>query len=215
MRVTFIRHGASEWTGGSRLCGVTDVPLSALGTEQAVRLAHRLAGRTFAALWSSPLVRARATAAAIGIAIGQTPVTDARLEEMDLGRLEGASFADLPRGPGTFRDRWQKNPGRVRFPGGESVDDVVRRTWPLLNELYGVHPDGHVVVVSHMFAISAMLCRIFQIRVARFRTFQVDVASLTTVQLERGGFRLLGLNDTAHLEGLAGADSLRAAILPK
>lgn len=214
MRVTFVRHGASEWTGASRLCGVTDVPLAELGRQQADRLAERLAGRPFAALWSSPLVRARATAAAIGGAIRQTPVTDVRLEEMDLGRLEGASFADLPRGPGTFRDRWQKRPGTVRFPGGESIGDVVRRTWPLLNELYGQHPTGHVIVVSHMFAISAMLCRIFQIRVARFRTFQIDVASITTVQAERGGFRLLGLNDTTHLDGLASADALRSPILP-
>jgi broad specificity phosphatase PhoE len=214
MRVTFVRHGASEWTGGAKLCGITDVPLSELGKQQAQRVAERLAERPFAALWSSPLLRARDTAAAIGPRIGHAVVTDPRLGELDLGRFEGLPFADLPKGPGSFRDRWQQKPGTVRFPGGESIADLTKRAWPVLNELFDRHPQGHVVVVSHMFAISALLCRVFAIRAGKFRTFQVDVASLTTVQVERGGFRLLQLNDTAHLDGLDGGAALRVEPLP-
>jgi broad specificity phosphatase PhoE len=214
MRVTFVRHGATEWTGRSVLCGQTDVPLSDLGRSQAAALASLMRGRRFDALWSSPLRRARDTAAAMGDAIGHAVVTDTRLQEMNLGQLEGASFGELPRGPGSFRDRWQRQPGTVRFPRGESVADVGKRTWQVLEELYHRHPSGHVLVVSHMFAISAMLCRVFSIRVGKFRTFAVDVASLTTVQMDAQGFRLLTLNDTGHLASLAGADELRAPVLP-
>lgn len=214
MRVTFVRHGATEWTGRSVLCGQTDVPLSELGQAQAKALGELMRGRRFDALWSSPLRRARDTASAMGTAIGHAVVTDSRLQEMNLGQLEGATFGDLPRGPGTFRDRWQRQPGSVRFPRGESVADVGKRTWQVLEELYDRHPSGHVLVVSHMFAISAMLCKVFSIRVGKFRTFAVDVASVTTVQVDPQGFRLLTLNDTGHLASLPGAAELRAPILP-
>ena len=199
MRVTFVRHAASEWSGKPILCGHTDIPLSAVGERQCDALATRLAGRTFDALWSSPLVRARTTASAIGDAIGHAVVTDPRLSELYLGTLEGVRFADLPQGPGTFRDRWQRNPGTVRFPKGETMREVASRTWTVLEELYDRHPKGHVLVVSHMFAISAALCRVLQVRVGRFRTFGVDLASLTTIQMDGDGFRLLMLNDTGHL----------------
>lgn len=214
MRVTFIRHGASEWTGGSRLCGQTDVPLSDLGQRQAEALAERLAGRRFDALWSSPLRRARDTAAHVGEAIGHAVVTDPRLAEMDLGQFEGAAFADLPAGPGTFRDRWQKNPATVRFPQGENLREVAQRAWPVLQTLYERHPQGHVLVVSHMFTLSALLCRVQRIRVARFRAFAIDVASISTVQMDKEGFRLLLLNDTSHLAEVVGSAALCSRILP-
>ncbi len=215
MRVTFIRHGASEWNGGSRLCGQTDVALSTLGHSQAAALAERLEGRRFDALWSSPLQRASVTAGYVGAAIGHAVVTDPRLAEMDLGQFEGARFVDLPVGPGTFRDRWQKNPATVRFPQGENLREVAQRAWTVLQELYDRHPHGHVVVVSHMFTLSALLCRVQRIRVARFRAFAIDVASISTVQMDKEGFRLLLLNDTSHLELVPGSAMFCSKILPE
>jgi len=215
MRVTFIRHGASEWTGGSRLCGQTDVALSELGHRQAAALAERLADRRFDALWSSPLRRASDTAGYIGAVIGHAVVTDARLAEMDLGQFEGARFADLPVGPGTFRDRWQKSPATVRFPQGENLREVAQRAWTVLQELYDRHPNGHVAVVSHMFTLSALLCRVQRIRVARFRAFAIDVGSISTVQMDKEGFRLLLLNDTSHLADVFGASALCSRVLPE
>jgi broad specificity phosphatase PhoE len=199
LKVTFVRHAASEWAGTSRLLGRTDIGLSDLGREQVPLVAERLQSRAFSALWSSPLQRCQATATGIGARLGLMPVLDDRLMELDIGQLEGLSFAELPKGPGTFRDRWQKRPGTTRFPGGETIAEVVARTWTVLEDLYDVHPHGHVLVVAHMFAISAALTRVFKLKPGQFRTFAVDPASLTTVQIDRGGFRLLQLNDTSHL----------------
>ena len=214
MKVTFVRHGATAAAGTPRLIGRTDLPLSELGHRQATALGERLADRDFTARWASPLLRCRVTAAQIGDRIGHMAVLDPRLAEMDLGDLEGLSLAELPKGPGTFRDRWQKRPGTTRFPGGENLNEVAARVWALLNELYAEHPDGHVLVVSHMFAISATLTRIFQWKPTHFRTFAIDVASLTTVSFQHGGFRLLQLNDCAHLEAVAPSPTLTPAALP-
>lgn len=214
MKVTFVRHGATTAAGSPRLIGKTDLPLSELGQRQAAALAERLADREFAAVWSSPLLRCRVTAAAICDRIGHMAVLDPRLAEIDLGEMEGLSFGELPKGPGSFRDRWQKRPGTTRFPGGETLNEVSARTWAVLDELYAQHPDGHVLVVSHMFAISAALTRVFKWKPAQFRTFAVDVASLTTVSFQHGGFRLLQLNDCAHLEALGPSPTLTPPALP-
>lgn len=214
MRITFIRHGMSEMTGKPVLVGQTDTPLSDLGRLEAARLAERFAGRQFDALWASPLQRTRDTASAIGEAIGHMAVLDKRLMEIDLGQLEGAHFQQLHNGPGSWRDKWQKNPGRVRFPGGENLQEVAARSWKLLEELYDRHPQGHVIVVSHMFTISVMLCRVLKLKVGQFRTFAVDPASVTTVSLDQSGLRLMLLNDTSHLEGLEG-HKLRTGALPQ
>lgn len=213
MRITFIRHGASELTGKPVLVGHTDSPLSELGRQQAGRLGERLRGRPFDALWASPLSRARDTAAAIGQAIGHAAVLDKRLMEVHLGELEGAHFGQLNQAPGGWRDRWQRNPGRVRFPKGENLQEVAKRSWQVLEHLYDRHPHGHVIVVSHMFTISTMLCRVLRLKVGQFRTFAVDPASVSTVQLDASGLRLMLLNDTSHLDGLDG-DKLRSGALP-
>lgn len=214
MKVTFVRHGANLYTGTPRLLARTDVPLSELGQQQALAVAQHLAGRSFDALWSSPLQRCFDTAQRIGEQIGLQPVADARLMECNLGKLEGKSFAELPSGPGTFRDRWQKRPGTTRFPGGETIAECGQRGWKVLEELYDRHPDGHAVVVCHMFAIQGMLTRIFQLKPHFFRTFAIDVASLTTVSMAKGGFRLLQLNDVGHLAQLPPSPTMTPPALP-
>ena len=214
MKVTFIRHGANTFTGTPRLIARTDAPLSELGKRQAQAVAERLADRHFDALWTSPLQRCFDTAAAIGARTGMQPRNDARLMECNLGQLEGLTFAELPKGPGTFRDRWQKRPGTTRFPGGESIKLCGDRGWQVLNELFDRHPHGHAIVVAHMFIIQGMLTRIFQLKPAAFRTFGIDVASLTTVQMADGGFRLLQCNDVSHLESLGASPTMTPLALP-
>ena len=200
MRVTFIRHGATEFTTSGRMCGQLDVPLSSWGRLQAHTLGHRLAGRPFDAIVTSPLARARDTAAVIGDALGLEPVEDLRFGELYLGGLEGQHTSVLRDDPTGFAARWKKAPARVRFPGGESMRDVARRAWAGLEDIHTQYPDGHVLVVSHMFAISALLCRILGVSVGRFRMFCVDVGSLSTVQLDRKAFRLMVLNDISQFE---------------
>lgn len=213
MRITFIRHGMSELTGKPVLVGHTDTPLSEMGRLQAALLADRFAGRKFDALWASPLSRTRDTASAVGEAIGHAVVLDPRLKEVDLGQLEGVHFQQLQTGPDSWRDKWQKHPGRVRFPGGENLNEVGKRAWPVLEELYDRHPKGHVIIVSHMFTISVLLCRVLKLKPSQFRTFAVDPASVTTVSLDAGGLRLMLLNDTSHLDDLPG-DQFRTGALP-
>src|SRR5689334_13838242 len=96
-RFYFVRHGETEWNAQGRLCGRTDVALSANGRRQAGLLADRFRPMAIDALYSSPLQRALETARCIGRAVGHEPVVDGRLLELYYGEWEGRTYDEIKR----------------------------------------------------------------------------------------------------------------------
>jgi len=92
-----VRHGESTWNQARRFQGARDAELSPQGREQAARLAAALAGEAFDALYTSPLSRARDTAAACAAALGLSATAVADLGEVGLGDWEGLSVEAVPR----------------------------------------------------------------------------------------------------------------------
>lgn len=94
-----VRHGETDWNRERRLQGHTDIPLNAVGRDQAAEAAQRLA-LVFApgprpAIYTSDLSRAVETARAIGRALGVRPQVARKLREREFGLLEGKTFAEL------------------------------------------------------------------------------------------------------------------------
>ena len=85
--VILVRHGETVWHDGNRYAGRTDVALTPRGRLQAAELAAWAAGQSIDAVFSSPLSRARLTAAPAGEALGLTPRVDERLSEAQLRRI--------------------------------------------------------------------------------------------------------------------------------
>ena len=125
--VALARHGETPFNAEGRFQGHLPVPLTPRGREQAHELARVAAQREWAALWSSPLERARETAAIVAEAIGLEPREDARFAETDTGDWTGRSFAEVqaedPEGFAGFIDA---DPG-FGFPGGESFAQQAER----------------------------------------------------------------------------------------
>jgi len=71
-----VRHGETDWNAEGRLQGHTDRPLNDYGRRQAKELADRLAGEGADAIYTSDLVRAKATAEIIGDRLGLTIIVD-------------------------------------------------------------------------------------------------------------------------------------------
>ena len=135
--LVIVRHADTEWTESGQHTGRTDIPLNEAGRAKAAALPARLAGRSFAAVWSSPLRRARATARLAGFA---EPVLHDELLEWDYGDYEGLTTPQiLERRPDW--DLWTDG-----CPGGEQATDVGRRTDALLamlpaqGDVLGVRP---------------------------------------------------------------------------
>ena len=155
--VYLVRHGQSQANvAGVFANRVHGYPLTAQGRAQAehlaVRLGAELAGRPLASLRTSPILRARQTAAILAVRWG-TPVhpPDAALTEFDVGVYEGTTdpehweaFAQLVT-DWLIHDQWDH-----RIAGGESYRDIAARFQPFLHRLLASSTPGDVhVLVTH------------------------------------------------------------------
>ncbi|MFL5953075.1 MAG: histidine phosphatase family protein [Gaiellaceae bacterium] len=116
------------------------------GGDDGASLAARVRAYEPEAVYSSPLERARRTADAIGLPVS----LDDRLREIDFGDVEGLGFDELP---ADLRRGLLEEPTRVRFPGGETYEELRVRVAEALNEIFARH--DRAAVVTHAGAIRA------------------------------------------------------------
>ena len=144
-----VRHGQTEANAAGLICGRADPPLTDLGRRQADALAAALPAPD--RVVSSPLGRARETAAAFGV----TVETDERWVELDYGGLDGTPVA------GVGQDVWDRWRADVAFvpAGGESLAALGARVQPGCQDLAADAADGLVVVVALVSPIKAAVAR--------------------------------------------------------
>jgi broad specificity phosphatase PhoE len=153
--VFLARHGQTAYNLEGRFQGQQAVPLDDTGRAQAGELAERAAGYDFAALWCSPLLRARETAEVVSARIGLEPREDPRLMETDAGDWTDRAFADVQaEAPELFEKFFTGDPS-FAFPGGESFAAQELRVAASLEEIEaGPLP---ALVVCHGMVIRAAL----------------------------------------------------------
>ncbi len=194
--VHLARHGETIWHAENRYTGVSDVPLTGRGREQAASLAAWAADAGLDAIASSPLVRAVDTASPACAAAGLELSTDPRLREVDFGDGEGLTRTEMAE---RFPRAWEgfvARPARHPLPHGESGVDAIVRASPALDELVTAHRGGRVLVVMHSTLLRLLLCdRIGMDPDDYRRAFPTVVnAALTTLRIDDAGTALLGFN---------------------
>jgi len=154
-RVYFARHGQTAYNREGRFQGQMPVPLDDTGRAQATELAERAAGYGFAALWSSPLLRARETADVVAARTGLPPREDPRLMETDAGEWTDRSFASVQaEAPEQFA-AFLAGAQSFAFPGGESLAEQQVRVAAALQRIEG--GELPALVVCHGMVIRAAL----------------------------------------------------------
>jgi probable phosphoglycerate mutase len=145
-------------------------------------------------LYTSPLSRARETAEAIAARHQLVPVVQEDLAELHHGELEGLPYTALPERYPEVMSAWQCDPGAVRLPGGESLEDVRVRAWAAFLKI-AAEAEGEVCIVSHKMALSTILCEAIGLPLRHAMRLEVGLCSLSTLELRPGrGWRLLQLN---------------------
>jgi probable phosphoglycerate mutase len=148
VRVVVVRHGETAWSAGGRHTGRTDVELTPAGEASARTLVPALAAWRFAHVVTSPLARARVTAALAGFPDAEV---DDDLAEWDYGDYEGITTPQIR----------ETVPGWTVWthpvPGGEVAADVAARADRVLGRLEAV--DGDVLVVAHGHLLRALAAR--------------------------------------------------------
>ena len=201
-RLLLVRHGQTDAAVTGRTQGRVDNPLNATGHLQAEALAARIARERErpTVLVSSPASRALATATPLATALGLDVSTDARLLEMDYGRLDDRTGAELRAQEPEFMARWaEDDPADLRMPGGETIREVQERMLRMVAELASAHAGETVAVFSHGFAIRSLLCGVLGVPLASFRRIRVDLASISVVEEGEAGLLLVMLNEVCHL----------------
>ena len=202
MKLILVRHGQTPWNAEGRFQGQGVTGLTELGVEQARRAASALATLDVTAIYSSPLPRALRTAQEISQQLSLDVIPLDGLKEINLGELEGITGPVMREKYPEVFETWNQYPGRVSFPGGESLRQLQRRAWREVQRIERAHPDGTVVAVSHNFAINAIVSRFLGLPLSRFHCIRVDLASFTVLEAGERFRHLIQLNERCHLSGL-------------
>ena len=172
--VYLVRHGETEWSLSGQHTGLTDLPLTAGGEEQARRLRDRLKPISFAKVFSSPLQRATRTAELSGY--GAIAELDRDLTEWNYGDYEGKKrdwiLADRP-GWLIFRDG---------CPNGESPADVGIRADRVISRICRV--DGNVLVFSSGHILRVLMARWLGLEPSGGRYFKLGTATLSILSYD-------------------------------
>ena len=187
------RHGETAWSLSGQHTGLTDLPLTARGERNASRLRQRLAGLTFAKVFTSPLQRARRTCELAGF--GPVAEIDNDLLEWNYGEYEGRRTSEIR----AERPNWQLF--RDGCPGGESPQQVAARADRAVCRLRAVQADVLLFSSGHFLRVLAVRWIGLELT-ANARLFMLSTASLSALgyedSLERPVIRLW--NETRHVE---------------
>jgi probable phosphomutase (TIGR03848 family) len=189
-----IRHGENEYVKTGKLAGrLPEVHLNERGQQQAVELAEALGNLPIKALYSSPLERARETAAPLAEKLSLTVEIRSGLLETGIGEWAGQELKVLSKLP-----EWktvQAAPSRFRFPGGESFAECQTRLISEIESIVKVHKADEIIAcVSHADPIKLVTAYYLGMPLDHFQRLGCDTASVTVFMLGEKGVLLAKLN---------------------
>jgi len=185
------RHGETAWSLTGQHTGLTDLPLTEHGEQNARALRERLVGLNFAKVFTSPLQRAARTCELAGF--GAIAEVDRDLVEWNYGQYEGRRTAEIY----AERPDWQLF--RDGCPGGESPDQVGARADCVLSRVRAFQ--GNVLVFSSGHFLRVLAARWLGLKPAAGRHFLLSTASLSALGYEHNLCQrvIRQWNDTRHV----------------
>ena len=199
-KLILTRHGHVEGIIPPRFRGRIDLELTVRGGKEAARLSKRIPALwTPTALFCSPLKRSVATAKAIGSECRIEVQPLAELNDIDYGSWQYQTFEEVRAREPQLYEKWFTTPERVRFPGGESLQDVATRTADAMRYIYLDHPDDTVVVVAHDSVNRVLLSQLLGMPLSAYWRFVQDACCINEIEGIGESIRLLRMNDTGHL----------------
>ena len=195
-----VRHAVSTANEKGILAGRDNtVHLSEKGQRQADVLADALLGMKVVEVYSSPIKRCRETMQPYlkAAKLNLSPLPG--VQEMDYGKWSGRRLATLSKLP--LWSSIQRKPSSVRFPEGESFNEMAARA---IEAIASIAIAGKTVVVcSHGDVIKSLVASALGLHLDQFQKIVIDPASITRLRFHNNDFTVVSVNDTHHLAPLA------------
>ncbi len=200
MKLVLTRHGHVEGIDPERFRGRTDLPLTELGRAQAKAVAARIAALwTPAAIYTSPMRRCVATGDTIAQACGIERRVLEDLDDLDYGLWQWETYAAVAAAwPAQFV-AWKSTPHLVRFPDGDSLQDLVARTSNALRFVLSRHASETVVLVGHDSVNRALLLQLLDQPLSAYWRLTQSPCTLNEIDIAGGTIQVQRINDTCHL----------------
>lgn len=197
LELYFLRHGQTDHSRENMFCGCGSNPdLTDEGRQMSEQFAKYYASTDWTAVYCSPLKRAISTATPLG---RELEIRDG-LKEIDFGKWEGKTTAEVQQQFSESYLQWQENPNFFGPPDGERSQDVLKRSNLVIDEISQKYKEGKILLVSHKATIRIQICGFLGIDIAEYRTkLSCPVASLSKVVITNNNVQLHTLADRSHL----------------
>jgi phosphoserine phosphatase len=200
-KIILTRHGHVEGIKPERFRGRAPLELTKRGAAQAAALAQRIAAAWRPAhIYTSPMGRCIATATAIARSTGVAAKTCEDLNDIDYGAWQFKTFAEAKAADAALFAAWFATPHLVRFPNGESLQDLVARTSNALRMVLARPPDETIVLVGHDSVNRALLLQLLDQPLSAYWRVAQDPCCINEIDVAGGRVNVRRINDTQHLE---------------
>ncbi len=205
MRMLLVRHAETDWNRERRFQGGRDVPLSATGREQAESAARLLAATPLAAVWSSPLARARDTAAIIAAPHRLAVQEAAAFREMGFGEWEGLTRDEVRERFADAHRAWVETPQEATWSGAEALAAVRTRALAGLAALRAAHQGQTICLVTHGITGRLLILEALGLGLDRLWSFQLSSTGISELEFRDDWTTLHRMNSLIHLADGAAA----------
>jgi phosphoserine phosphatase len=204
-KILLTRHGHVQGIEPERFRGREPLELTERGRAQAVAVARRIAdGWRVRKIYTSPMQRCVDTGAAIAKACGAAAEICDDLNDIDYGAWQFKTPAYAKKDDPDLFAAWYASPQLVRFPGGESLQDVAARAANALRFVLARHARDTIVLVGHDSLDRVLLLQLLGLPLSAYRRLDQTPCCLNEIDVDAaGGVCIVRLNETHHLDRLA------------
>jgi broad specificity phosphatase PhoE len=199
VQIILVRHGQTPWNKDKIFRGTVDIPHDDTGREEARLAGEWLKGETIHAAYCSPLSRARDTAEAIarhhGLAVQDLP----GLIDLNYGDWQGLPLAEVKVKYADLYRQWETAPQTVRFPHGETLDEVRQRALAAVAEVIERHPDQEVLLAAHRVVNKVLIAAFIGLDNSHFWRIGQDTTAINRFHRVGDTWHIITLNDICHL----------------
>jgi probable phosphoglycerate mutase len=200
-KILLTRHGHVEGIKPERFRGREPLELTERGRADAQAIAGRIAGGWRPSkIYTSPMGRCVATAAAIGKACGLGAEVCDDLNDIDYGGWQFKTFDEAKREQPKLFAAWFATPHLIRFPDGEALQDLAARAGNALRLVLARHADQTVVLVGHDSVNRALLLQLLDQPLSAYWRVAQDPCCLNEIDIDDGQICVKRINETRHLE---------------